>query len=245
MTTRKRRTGDQGAYFRRLSRLILPFPLQRWIASLRAIRGTADLFGRWAVGGLHASIASGVTARRWSHVEVGNQSIIDVGTHFHSNDDGKGLRIRIGQRCFIGRHCFFSAGEAIEIGQDCNIGAACHLLAAGHIYDNPRVPYSAAPVVSYGRMRLGPNTWLGVGSTLIGDVNIGFGSLLAAGSLLKTSLPPLCLAAGSPATIIKVFDWTRQTWMRLPAEEPARSAALEHHLATIPLENNFVRLLEN
>lgn len=230
---------------RRLVRSALPFPLRLWIAEIRLIGSVKELFGRSFVRGWHASIASDVTARCWRHVQVGHESIVDPGTHFHSNDDGEGLRIRIGMRCFIGRHCYFSAGEIIEIGDDCNIGAACHLLAAGHVYDCPRVPYSAAPVVSYGRMRLGPNTWLGVGTTLVGDVSIGFGSVIAAGSLVRTSLPPLCLAGGQPATVIKVFDWPSQSWVRLPGDEPERAAALERHIATIPSEAAYARVLSD
>ena len=225
-------------------RAVVPFPLRRWVARLRAVRGAGDIFGRWAVGGWHASIASSTTARRWSHVQIGRAAIVEPGTHFHTNDDGDGLRIHIGERCFIGRRCFFSAGESIEIARDCNIGAACNLLAAGHAYDRPTTPYSAAPIVSYGRMRRGPNTWIGVGSTLVGDVSIGFGTVVAAGSLIRASLPPLCLAAGQSATIIKLFDWPSQAWMRLPVDEPARSVALKRHLATVPSEADYARQLE-
>lgn len=226
-----------------LARTVVPFSLRRWIAHLRTIRGPADLFGRWVVGGWHASLAHSVTARLWRHVQVGRESIIDPGTHFHSNDDGGGVRIRIGDRCFIGRHCFFSAGERIEIADHCNVGASCNLLAAGHVYDKPTTAYSDAPVVSYGTMRLGPNCWIGVGSTIVGDVSIGFGTVVAAGSLVRGSLPPLSLAAGQPAIVIKVFDWQTQRWKRLPGEEPARSEALRRHLETLPFESDFVSRL--
>lgn len=226
-----------------LVRSVVPFSLRRWIARVRSIRKPADLFGRWAVGRCHAAIAPSVTARLWRHVQVGCQSIIDPGTHFHSNDDREGVRIRIGDCCFVGRHCFFSAGELIEIADHCNVGASCNLLAAGHLYDKPTTPYSEAPVVSYGTMRLGPNCWIGVGSTIVGEVSIGFGTVVAAGSLVRASLPPLSLAAGQPAIVIKVFDWQTQCWTRLPDDEPARSEALSRHLEALPSEADFVSRL--
>jgi acetyltransferase-like isoleucine patch superfamily enzyme len=229
--------------FRHFVVSVVPFPLRRALARLRAVRGPADVFGRWSAGGWRASIARGVTARRWRHVEIGRESIIESGTHFHSNDDGDALRIRIAERCFVGPHCFFSAGEAIDVARHCNIGAACNLLGAGHLYDHPTTPYSVAPVVSYGRMQLGSNTWIGVGSTLVGNVTIGFGTVVAAGSLVRTSLPPLCLAAGHPASIVKLFDWPRQVWVRLPVDQLARAAALQQHLATIPPEVDYIRQL--
>jgi len=228
---------------RALLRTLVPFPLRRRLASIRGMRGLTDLFGRWAVGGWHATVARGVTARRWRQVKVGPATIVDPGTHFHTNDDGPGVRIQVGTRGFIGRHCFFSAGESIDIAADCNVGANCNLLAAGHVYDDPTIPYAIAPVVSYGPMRLGPNTWVGVGSTLVGGLDIGFGTVIAAGSLVRTSLPPLCLAAGRPAVPLKLFDWPTRAWVRLPDDADGRGAALAHHVATIPSEAEYVRQL--
>jgi acetyltransferase-like isoleucine patch superfamily enzyme len=221
-------------------RAVIPFPLRRWLIGVRAIRGPSDVFGRLGAGGFYAAISLRATARRWRHVRIGPASTVERDTHFHSNDDGPGLRVVVGERCFIGQACFFSAGDLIEIAQDCNIGAACHLLAAGHEIGRPTtMSYACAPVISYGRMRLGANTWVGIGCTLVGDVQIGFGSILAAGSLLKQSLPPLCLAAGHPARIVKLYDLSLGVWVRLPDAEPSRAEALARHLASLPTEATY------
>ena len=230
--------------FRQQLRRVVPFPLRRWLSAVRALRAPGDAFGRISAGGLHAAISLRADARRWCHVRVGADSIVERGVNFHTNDDGDGPRILIGERCFLGQNCFLSAGELIQIEQDCTIGASCNLLAAGHVYDQPTRTYASATVLSYGRMRLGPNAWIGVGSTLVGNVQVGFGCVVAAGSLLRTALPPLCLAAGHPARIIKVFNWSLQKWIRLPDDEPLRSDALAHHLATLPAQAHYVSQLE-
>jgi acetyltransferase-like isoleucine patch superfamily enzyme len=223
---------------------VIPFPMRRTFARLRAIRGLADLIGRWGSAGLHASISRSATARLWRQVRVGKRVVVDPGTHFHTNDNGHGHRIVIDDDSFVGRYSFFSAGESIYIGRYCNIGAACQLLSAGHAYHDPTQPYVLAPVLSYGRMHLGPNTWVGVGCTLVGGIQIGFGCILAAGSLLKNSLPPLCMAAGHPARIIKCFDLSRGEWYRLPLEEPARTEALNLHIASLPDEAIYMQRLK-
>lgn len=233
------------ASLRRQLRALVPFPLRRLIARVLAVRGFADLTGRWGAGGLRSSISRRASARLWRQVRVGAGVIVDPGTHFHTNDNGTGPRIVIEDGSFVGRHCFFSAGESIHVGRQCNIGAACHLLAAGHDYDDPTVPSVISPVVSYGPMRLGPNTWVGVGSTLLGGIEVGFGSVVAAGSLVLGPLPPLSLAAGRPARVLKVFDWPSRRWTRLPDEPAARDAALARHLATIPLEADYVLQLKS
>lgn len=218
--------------------------MRRAVARLRAIRGLADLSGHWGSAGLHASVSPSSTARLWRQVRVGRRVVVDPGTHFHTNDNGAGYRIFIDDDSFVGRYCFFSAGESLYIGRYCNIGAACQLLAAGHIYNDPRRPYVLAPVLSYGHMRLGPNTWVGAGSTLVGGIQVGFGSILAAGSLLNISLPPLCLAAGHPARIIKCFDLAKGEWYRLPFDEPARTEALNLHIASLPDEATYIQQLK-
>ena len=225
---------------REFLRQSLPYPVRRWLSRVRDIRGPADLFGRLYAGGLQSYISHRATARRWRHVRVGRSSTIESGTHFHTNDDGDGERILIGDNCFIGQNCFFSAGSLIELRQHCVVGASCNLLAAGHEYHCATRSYGSAPVLSYGSMTLGANTWVGVGTTLVGDVQVGFGSVVAAGSLLRMALPPLCLAAGSPARILKLFDWPTKAWIRLSDDADSRSAALARHLAALPSESEYV-----
>ena len=221
-------------------RSLVPFPLRRWIARVRVVCSLTDVMGRWSAAGLRASVSRRASARLWRQVWVGADAIVDTGTHLHTNDDGAGFRIVIEEGSYIGRHCFFSAGESIHIGQHCNIGAACQLLAAGHAYEDPTKPYVLAHVVSYGRMRLGPNTWIGAGSILLGGIEVGFGTVVAAGALVRESLPPLCLAVGQPVRVLKVFDWPTRCWIRLPDDKPARDILLARHLTTIPVESEYV-----
>lgn len=228
---------------RKMLRVLVPFPLRVWVGRRMRGRDLRDFAGRFGAGGLGAYIAWGVSARRWRHVAVGAGTQVERGTHFHSNDEGPGRRIVIGERCFIGQNCFFSAGERIEMRRDVVVGAACNFLAAGHRYDDPRRAVARAEVVSYGPMTLGANAWIGVGATLLGGVEVGFGAIVAAGSLLRTSVPPLCLAAGHPARVIRVYDWVAGAWSTLPPDEAARTAALAQHLRNLPTETAYLAAL--
>jgi acetyltransferase-like isoleucine patch superfamily enzyme len=230
---------------RALVRSLLPFALRSRLARAFGSRNPRDLAGRIGAGGLHAYVARGVTARRWRHVSIGAGAQVERGTHFHCNDEGPGKRIVIGERCFVGQHCFFSAGESIVVRRDAVIGASCNFLAAGHLYDDPTCTVARAAVTSYGPMILGVNTWTGVGTTVLGGVEIGFGSIVAAGSLLRMSLPPLCLAAGHPARIIRIYDWPSKAWVTLPTDEPARETALHRHMQNLPSEAAYLEALRH
>ena len=229
---------------RHFVRATVPFPLRRWIVRVKSIRSLADLLGRWSTARFRASISRHASARIWRQINVGPGVIVDAGTHFHTNDDGAGFRIVVEEGSFIGRNCFFSAGEIIQVGKYCNIGATCQLLAAGHAYDDPTHPYVYSQVVSYGRMRLGSNSWIGAGSILLGGIEVGFGSVVAAGSIVRESLPPLCLAAGQPLRVLKLFDWPSRRWIRLPEEKLAREFVLARHLAALPCEADYVLQLK-
>jgi acetyltransferase-like isoleucine patch superfamily enzyme len=222
----------------------LPFAFKRFLIKLRDFLTPRNLFSRLNSHSFYADVSLYATARCWRHIKIGRQSIIEKGVHFHSNDDGDEKRILIGEYCHIGQNCFFSAGELILIDSHSIVGASCNLLAAGHIYDDPTQTYGTAKVVSYGKMRLGPNVWVGTGCTIVGNVEVGFGSIIAAGSILRISLPPLSMAAGNPARIVKLFDWKSQSWVRLSGNELLFSEKLANHLAMIPNEAVYLEHLK-
>lgn len=220
----------------------LPYFVRVLAGRLSSVRSLRDLFGRWGLAGFHAYVAPGVGARHWGGVELGSEAHVARGTYFQVNDIDGRKHIVVGERAWLGLDCYFSAGNLIEIGDDVLIGARCAFLGAGHDTREPGLPYARAKVVSYGDIVLEQNVWIGVGATVIGDVRIGYGSIVAAGSVVLDTVPPLCLVAGHPATVRRTFDWQTQRWLGFPAGEDAE-ARLARHMASLPGRETFVRLL--
>ena len=46
------------------------------------------------------------------------------------------------------------------------------------------------------------NAWVGVGVTLMPGIEVGEGSMISAGSIVNTDIPPMVLAGGNPAKVI-------------------------------------------
>jgi len=59
---------------------------------------------------------------------------------------------------------------------------------------------SARPV------RLGRNSWVGFGATVLPGVTIGEGSIVAARSVVASDVPPYVVVAGNPARVVRPLE---------------------------------------
>lgn len=220
----------------------VPLVCRMKINKIRKIKSFSDLFGRYSVGAMRAYVAFTADSNEWAKVSIGKEAQIHRGTLLHINAVTK--KIQIGERVFIGQNCFFSAGTLIAIERDCLIGASCKFLGAGHEYTDPLVPYAKANVVSYGDILLEANCWIGTGSTLVGNVRIGYGSIVAANSLVCNDVLPLSLVVGNPAKLRKLFDWRIQKWIEVSSDPVLQSETIRRHIEQLPTIETFVSLLK-
>jgi maltose O-acetyltransferase len=121
-----------------------------------------------------------------------------------------GLNIRIGARTFVNRHCQLHDTAAITIGDDVLIGPGVQIVTASHpVHPAERhrdgaqqtgdAPYRTlvAPV------HIGDRVWIGAGAIILAGVTIGHGSTIGAGSLVTRDIPPMAVALGQPARVVK------------------------------------------
>jgi len=66
-----------------------------------------------------------------------------------------------------------------------------------------------------GNIVIGANVFMGAHSKIVGGVTIGFGSVIGAGSLVTTNVPPLSQVVGSPAKIISRYSIERCRWEKV------------------------------
>lgn len=66
----------------------------------------------------------------------------------------------------------------------------------------------AAPV------EIGDDVWLGERVIVLKGVTIGAKSVIGAGSVVSRSIPPLCVAAGVPAKVIRRYDVNLKQWVK-------------------------------
>ena len=67
------------------------------------------------------------------------------------------------------------------------------------------IPPYKRELISNGPVIIEDNVWIGEGSMIMPNVTIGKGSIIAANSVITKDIPSYCMAAGSPAKIIKTL----------------------------------------
>lgn len=133
-----------------------------------------------------------------AEIRLGEEVWLSRGTTVRTR--GRGIRIGAGTR--LGSHCLLGTDSSIEIGEKVLLAAYTYIAAGGnHSFDRRDMPILDQPCVSKGGVRIGDGAWLGAKTTVLDGVTIGEGTVVGAHSLVKTDLPPMTIAHGTPATV--------------------------------------------
>jgi acetyltransferase-like isoleucine patch superfamily enzyme len=152
-------------------------------------------------------------------VNIGGQSdLIRIGAHSVVRGElvvfAHGGTIEIGDWCYVGEGTRIWSGGRVRVG---------HRVMIAHnvnIFDNlthPLLPEERhahfRAITTSGHPReidlgdqpvvIDDDAWIGAGAMVLRGVSIGRGAVLAAGSILTRDLPPLCVAAGNPARVVR------------------------------------------
>lgn len=106
--------------------------------------------------------------------------------------------VSIGSRTFINRDAYLRSGT--NIGANVNIGPFSRFITDSHEIADSR---KRAGKNITKDIVVGDGTWIGASVTVLGGVTIGSGSIVAAGAVVTTDIPPNSVAAGIPARVVK------------------------------------------
>ena len=110
-----------------------------------------------------------------------------------------GQDIRVGRNVFINQNCTMYDLGGIDIGDDVMIGPNVSIITSGHPVEpsQRRASVIAKPIV------IERNVWIAAGAVIIGGVTVGENSVVAAGSVVTSDVPPNALVGGNPARVIR------------------------------------------
>lgn len=105
----------------------------------------------------------------------------------------------------VGNHVLLGTYNIIghaDLGDYVLTAQGCHVIstAQGHAFDNTSMPIMHQPGAA-GRVRLGPDVWLGANVIIL--ANVGRGCVVGAGSVVTRAVPDWAVAAGNPARVLR------------------------------------------
>lgn len=129
-------------------------------------------------------------------------------------------RIIIGDGCDLGHRVVISASNKIILEENVLIAANVHISDHNHNYELVGVPIKQQGISSFSNVVvIGRGTWLGNNVVVAGNVKIGKGCVVGAHSLVNRDIPAYCVAVGSPARVVKAFDYRSKQWLPIRSEE--------------------------
>lgn len=156
-------------------------------------------FGRWLLleRGVTVRARGGAGVRLDDLVVVGSYSVLEVTSGLASNHGG----IRLGRRSSLGDHCYVGGAGGVTIGQNVLCGQYVSFHSENHRFDDLLTPIREQGVTNMGIV-VGDDCWIGAGATVLDGVEIGTGSVVAAGAVVNRMVPPHSVVAGVPGRVI-------------------------------------------
>ena len=110
--------------------------------------------------------------------------------------------LSLGSRISIHPFCYIDATGGLTIGSDVSIAHGVSILTTEHNFFDRAIPIRDQGVELRGT-QIGSDVWIGAGARILAGVNIGNGSIVAAGSVVKSDVPAGSIVAGVPARLIR------------------------------------------
>jgi len=135
-----------------------------------------------------------------STVRIGNETTISHDVTVGGLESWESKFV-IGDRCTVFMRSFINPTKNVIIGDDVGIGGSNYLFTHGS-WSNALEGFP----MGFGPIMIEDRVWLPWRVFVLPGVTIGHDSVIAAGSVVSKSIPPMSLAAGVPAKVMKSGD---------------------------------------
>lgn len=140
-------------------------------------------------------------------MRIGKKSVINMGLYTFSMN-----KISIGEYTHINRKCFIDGRGSCFIGNNVSISHNVSIVTGSHDFNAKNFYGKYLPI------KIDDYVWIGVNATILQNVHIGKGAVVAAGAVVTKDVPPYTIVGGVPAKIIgkRTDDLEYQCLWKIP-----------------------------
>ena len=104
--------------------------------------------------------------------------------------------------------------SSLNIGQNVLTANNVYISDNLHNYENPNIPICKQSIRQLAKVSIGEGSWLGEHVCVIG-ASVGKHCVIGANSVVTRDIPDYSVAVGSPAVIIKKYDFNLNKWIKV------------------------------
>lgn len=178
------------------------FAALRWRAKMARFGKSSYIDGpRWVVN--PAAIEIGDRVSIWHHARI--EAIC-------STRNSGVTRLTIGDGTAIQPYVHIGAAHQVTLGKNVLIASGVYITDHDHDLSDPMDPPATNSKLITAPVHIGDFTWLGEKVMVLKGVTIGERCVIGAGAVVTRDIPPMSIAVGSPAKIIRRFDQQNGAW---------------------------------
>lgn len=174
--------------------------LRNKIALLRAILGST------VIKNLIAEEQGVQTqGRQKYYTDAVRKQVGETGTNLHVNNSCEFLgKVSFGNNCNFNGMRVLGNGE-VHFGDNFHSGIECMIITQNHNFDHgTAIPYDDTYELK--KIVIEDNVWFGNRVTVVGNLTIGEGAIIAAGAVVTKDVPKCAIVGGNPARVLKYRD---------------------------------------
>jgi acetyltransferase-like isoleucine patch superfamily enzyme len=158
-----------------------------------------------------------VDIRNRRFIKIGRNFTAGIGCRLEAYPSNARKVLHIGENVQINDHVHITAMNHISIGNDVLIASKVYISDCSHgNYSDEEMTHPdirpADRKLYYKDVTIEDKVWIGEFVSILPGVTIGRGTIIGTMSVVTKSIPAYCIAAGSPARIIKRFNFATQKW---------------------------------
>jgi acetyltransferase-like isoleucine patch superfamily enzyme len=152
------------------------------------------------------------------HISIGERVAIREGARLEvvRSSEERIPRLVIESDTNIEQNVHIVCHSRVRIGRNVSVTANCAIVDVTHpfcdVHDSKKIGSRILDEDSF--VEIGDGSFIGYGSVILPNVRIGTHAVIGANSVVTRDVPDYSMAAGSPAVVVKRYDFATNAWVK-------------------------------